>query len=115
MEWYLKVLRNYAEFEGRARRMEYWMFVLVNLGVLFVLGMLEHLVGLPSVLVSLYSLAILIPSIAVSVRRLHDTDRSGWWILIGFIPLIGTLVLLVFYCFGGDPGDNDFGPDPIRT
>ena len=115
MEWYLKVLRNYAEFEGRARRMEYWMFVLVNMGILFILGLLEYLVGLPKVLISLYSLAMLIPSIAVSVRRLHDTDRSGWWILIGFIPLIGTLVLLIFYCIGGDPDDNDFGPDPIRT
>jgi uncharacterized membrane protein YhaH (DUF805 family) len=113
MEWYVKVLRNYAEFEGRARRMEYWMFILVNLVILFMLGVLEFLFGLSGTLASLYSLAILIPGIAVSVRRLHDTDRSGWWILIGFIPLLGILVLLVFYCTGGDPGDNDFGPDPI--
>ena len=114
MDWYLKVLQNYAEFEGRAQRMEYWMFVLVNLLVLFALNVIGYLLGLDEVLGFLYSLAILIPSIAVSVRRLHDTDRSGWWILIGIIPLIGALILLVFYCLDGDVGDNYHGPDPKR-
>ena len=114
MEWYIKVLEHYVDFEGRARRMEYWMFVLINLFIILGLGLLEALIGTGGVIGSLYSLAILIPSIAVSVRRLHDTGRSGWWILIGFIPVIGTLVLLIFYCLDGEPGDNEWGPDPKR-
>jgi uncharacterized membrane protein YhaH (DUF805 family) len=115
VEWYIKVLENYAEFEGRARRMEYWMFVLINLFILIGIRMLDMLLGLDGVIGFFYGLAILIPSIAVSVRRLHDTGRSGWWILIGIIPVLGTLVLLVFYCLDGDPGDNEYGPDPIRA
>jgi uncharacterized membrane protein YhaH (DUF805 family) len=114
MEWYIKVLENYAVFEGRARRMEYWMFVLINLFIVIGAGLLDTALGLGGTIGFLYGLAIFIPSIAVSVRRLHDTGRTGWWILIGLIPLIGTLVLLVFYCLGGDPGDNEYGPDPIR-
>jgi uncharacterized membrane protein YhaH (DUF805 family) len=114
MEWYLKVLRDYAEFEGRARRMEYWMFILVNLLVLLAISLVEFLLGLGGTLSFLYSLAILIPSVAVSVRRLHDIGRSGWWILIGIIPVLGALVLLVFYCIDSDPGDNEYGADPRR-
>ena len=114
MEWYLKVLRNYAEFEGRAQRMEYWMFILFNLLVLFGIGMIEFLLGLGGILGLLYSLAVITPSIAVSVRRLHDTGRGGWWILIGVIPVLGALILLVFYCIDGEPGDNEYGADPKR-
>lgn len=114
MEWYLKVLRDFAEFEGRAHRTEYWMFVLVNLVVLFGIGLVEFMLGMGSTIGFIYSLAILIPSVAVSVRRLHDTGRSGWWILIGIIPLLGTLVLLVFYCLDGELDDNEYGADPKR-
>jgi uncharacterized membrane protein YhaH (DUF805 family) len=115
MEWYIKVLENYAVFEGRARRMEYWMFVLINLFIVVGARLLDSALGLGGAIGFLYGLAILIPSIAVSVRRLHDTGRTGWWILLGLVPVIGTLVLLVFYCLGGDPGDNEYGPDPIRA
>ena len=114
MEWYIKVLKNYVGFEGRARRMEYWMFMLVNLVIVLVIRMLENLLGIEGAIGFIYSLAILIPSIAVSIRRLHDTGRSGWWILIGFVPVIGILVLLVFYCLDGEPNDNEHGPDPKR-
>lgn len=112
MNWYLKVLKQYAVFSGRARRTEYWMFFLFNLIIVFVLGFVEALVGGPGVIGTLYSLAVLIPSIAVSVRRLHDTDRSGWWLLIALIPLIGTIVLLVFMVQDGKPGQNQYGANP---
>ncbi|WP_308637964.1 DUF805 domain-containing protein [Paenibacillus silvisoli] len=111
MDWYLKVLNNYVGFDGRARRKEYWMFVLFNILISFVLSLLARLLGM-SWLSSIYSLAVLLPSIAVSVRRLHDTGRSGWWFLINFIPIIGFIVFLVFMCLEGDPGMNRYGPNP---
>ncbi len=118
MNWYLDVLKKYAVFTGRARRKEYWMFFLFNIIVSVVLGIIDSLTGTTSLqygvglLGGLYSLAVIIPSIAVGVRRLHDTDRSGWWLLIGFIPLIGVIVLIVFFCLDSTPGDNRFGPNP---
>lgn len=112
MEWYLKVLQDYAVFDGRAQRQEYWMFILINILVIIGIGIVDTTLGLGGAVGFLYSLAVLIPSFAVSVRRLHDTDRSGWWLLIGLLPLIGPLVLLMFYCIDGDYGDNDYGPDP---
>ena len=112
MDWYLKVLQDYAVFEGRAQRQEYWMFILINILVVIALGIIESLIGLSGVVTTLYSLAVFIPSLAVSVRRLHDTERTGWWLLIGILPLLGPLVLLIFYCIDGDYGDNDYGPDP---
>lgn len=112
MNWYLEVLKKYAVFEGRARRMEYWMFVLVNLIISIVLAIIEFVLGSPGVIGWLYALAVLIPGIAVSVRRLHDTDRSGWWLLLALIPLIGAIVLLVFMLQEGGPGTNRFGPNP---
>jgi uncharacterized membrane protein YhaH (DUF805 family) len=117
MEWYLTVLRKYADFSGRARRKEYWMFFLVNLLIAIVLGMVEGILG-PfsssnhSVLANLYNLAVLIPSLAVGARRLHDTGRSGWWLLIALIPVLGVLVLLVFFAQDGDPNPNEYGPNP---
>lgn len=102
---------KYADFSGRARRSEYWNFVLFNIlgsvlatGIDLVLGM--SLVGL------IYSLVVLVPGIAVTVRRLHDTDRSGWMLLIGLIPIIGFIVLLVWFCTEGTIGRNSYGPDP---
>lgn len=110
MEWYLTVLKKYAVFSGRARRKEYWMFALFNIIASFILGMVDGVLG-TAILGIIYSLAVLIPSIAVAVRRLHDTDRSGWWLLIGFIPLIGWIVLLVFTLLDSKE-DNRFGPNP---
>jgi len=112
MDWYMAVLKKYAEFSGRARRREYWMFVLINFLIGCGLGVIGALVHGLSFLSWLYSLAVLVPSIAVSVRRLHDTGRSGWWLLIGLIPLIGFIVLIVFLATDGEPGDNEYGPNP---
>ena len=112
MNWYLGVLKKYAEFGGRAHRTEYWMFVLFNLIFTVAACIVDRILGLHYVMYGLYALAILIPGIAVTVRRLHDTDRSGWWLLIVLVPLIGAIVLLVFYVQDSQPGDNQFGPNP---
>ncbi len=112
MNWYLEVIKKYAVFDGRARRTEYWMFFLFNIIIAFGLGFIEGLVGSPGILGMLYALAVLIPGIAVSVRRLHDTNRSGWFLLIGLIPIIGTIVLIIFFAQDSDPGSNDYGENP---
>jgi len=118
MNWYLYVLKNYATFSGRARRKEYWMFFLFNVLISLGLGVLDVVAGTYSVeyetgfFSGLYSLLVLIPGIAVGVRRLHDTNRSGWWILISLIPIIGVLVLFVFMCLDSQPGTNRFGVNP---
>lgn len=118
MNWYLSVLRQYAVFKGRARRKEYWFFNLFNVIVSLTLTVVDYQTGslYPELgiglLSGIYSLAVLIPSLAVTVRRLHDTDRSGWWILIGLIPVIGAIVLLVFMLLDSKPGDNQYGPNP---
>ena len=119
MQWYLKVLRQYADFNGRARRTEFWMFVLFSAIISIVLGVLDSLLGLTFVegttsgwLGLLYSLAVLLPSLGVTARRLHDTNRSGWWMLIGLIPIIGGIVLIVFTATAGNVGANAYGPDP---
>lgn len=111
MDWYLKVLKNYVGFSGRARRTEYWMFTLFSVIISLVLMLIEYLVGLPQSLSSLYSLAVLLPSLGVSVRRLHDVGKSGWWLLLGLIPLIGAIILLVFFCQDSE-SDNNYGPNP---
>lgn len=112
MNWYLDVLKKYVEFNGRARRKEYWMFFLVNMIIVFALGVVEAVIGSGGVLGSLYSLAIFLPSLAVAVRRLHDTDRSGWWILITLVPIIGFIVFLVFMVQEGQSGQNQYGENP---
>lgn len=118
MNWYLEALKKYATFEGRAGRTEYWFFVLFNVLAVIVLAIIDGVLGTfreeagIGLLSGVYALAVLIPSIAVLVRRLHDTDRSGWWILISFVPLIGEIVLLVFALLDGTPGDNRYGPNP---
>lgn len=112
MNWYLEVLKKYAVFNGRARRKDYWMFFLFNIIIAFVLGFVEGLVGGPGVIGLLYSLSVLIPGIAVSVRRLHDTERSGWWLLIAFVPIIGAIVLLVFMVQDSKSGQNQYGANP---
>lgn len=117
MHWYFDVLRQYAVFSGRAQRAEYWMFVLFNIIIAFVLGFIDGMAGLTTesgfgILGGLYSLAVIIPSIAVAVRRLHDTGRSGLWFLIVFVPILGGLVLLVFFIMDSQPGTNEYGPNP---
>jgi uncharacterized membrane protein YhaH (DUF805 family) len=112
MNWYLNVLKQYAVFSGRARRKEYWMFFLINTIITFVLRFIEGLAGSSGIVAMLYSLAILIPGIAVSVRRLHDTDRSGWWLLIALVPIVGVIVLLVFMVQDSKPGENQYGAKP---
>jgi uncharacterized membrane protein YhaH (DUF805 family) len=118
MNWYLEVLRKYAVFEGRAQRKEYWFFVLFSVLISIGLTIIDTTTGLfdakagIGLLSGIYSLAVLIPSIAVGVRRLHDTNRSGWWLLISFIPLIGTIVLIVFLATDSKPEANQYGPNP---
>lgn len=118
MSWYLSVLKKYAVFHGRARRAEYWYFALFNLLISIVLGVLDLVIGTGGddfgfgLLGSIYSLAVLLPALGVLVRRLHDTNRSGWWALIAFVPCIGGIVLLVFTVSDGTYGENRFGPNP---
>ena len=118
MDWYLDVLKNkYATFSGRAHRKEYWMFLLINLVVTVVLALIDSLIGSASesgmgLLSSVYSIGVLIPSLALSVRRLHDIGRTGWWVLISIIPVIGAVVLLVFMLLDSEPGSNRYGANP---
>ena len=118
MDWYIQVLKKYAVFSGRARRKEYWFFVLFNILISVGLSFVDGMLGTVNVetgtgiLGGIYSLAVLIPSIAVLVRRLHDTDRSGWWALIGLIPIIGWIVLLIFVVQDSHAGQNQYGPNP---
>ncbi|MBB1645380.1 DUF805 domain-containing protein [Sphingobacterium sp. UME9] len=112
-ENFLKVVRdNYANFEGRARRKEYWMFFLANLIISAVFGILGQIASLFTYVSGLVSLALLIPGIAVTVRRLHDTNKSGWFILVALIPFIGWIYLLYLLVLEGDKGPNQYGPDP---
>ena len=112
MNWYIEVLKKYAVFTGRAHRTEYWMFFLINIIIAIAIGLIEGFVGSPGVVGMIYGLAVLLPGIAVGVRRLHDTDRSGWWLLIGLIPIIGVIVLIVFFVQDSTPGPNQFGSNP---
>lgn len=141
MEWATLPLKKYADFAGRSRRKEYWMYVLLLIVVGIVIGLIEGVLGLRGMvgpygpLSALFLLATLVPSLAVGVRRLHDTNRSGWWLLIGYGPiilslcftylgslslamilsiiaLIGFVVLLVFMVMEGTKGPNQYGPDP---
>ncbi|UXI00140.1 DUF805 domain-containing protein [Photobacterium sp. TY1-4] len=118
MHWYLYVLKNYAVFRGRARRQEYWYFFLFNLLISLTLTGVDKLIGSPAsgegagMLASIYSLAVLLPSIAVGVRRLHDIGRQGWWMLLALIPLIGTIVLVYFFVQDSQPGANEYGLNP---
>jgi uncharacterized membrane protein YhaH (DUF805 family) len=112
MEYFTAALQKYADFTGRARRKEYWMFILFYLIFNLVLALVDKLLGLGIDLFSLlYSLALLIPSISIAARRLHDTGRSGWWQLILLIPLIGIIVLIVFLTQDSQE-DNEYGTNP---
>jgi uncharacterized membrane protein YhaH (DUF805 family) len=105
-------LSSYATFSGRAARAEYWYFVLFQVLANMVANMVDyatgsHLVG------ALVDLVLILPGLAVAVRRLHDIDKSGWWLLIGFIPIIGWVLVIVWACTKGSLGPNRFGPDPL--
>jgi uncharacterized membrane protein YhaH (DUF805 family) len=118
LSWFVEALKKYAVFSGRSRRKEYWYFVLFVVIVSIVLSLIDSLSGTyhsesgTGLLSGISSLAILIPSIAVSVRRLHDIGRTGWWVLISLVPLIGWIVLLVFHVQDSTPGTNRYGPNP---
>ncbi|MCA1674673.1 MAG: DUF805 domain-containing protein [Actinobacteria bacterium] len=111
MEWYLKVLRQYADFSGRARRKEFWMFTLVSVIISLVLAIIDSQLPI-GILGIIYGLAVLLPSLAVGARRLHDIGRTGWWQLINLIPIIGAIVLIVFFATDGDHQPNAYGPNP---
>jgi uncharacterized membrane protein YhaH (DUF805 family) len=106
MNWYLEVLKKYAVFSGRARRKEFWMFVLIN----FIIGVVLSFIS--DYLSYAYSLAVFIPGLAVSVRRLHDIGKSGWWIFINLVPLIGWIWYILLAVADGQAGENQYGPNP---
>ena len=109
-------LNKYADFSGRAQRSEYWYFFLLLVIVNIVASVLDSAIfGDIPVLYLIATLALIVPSIAAGVRRLHDTNKSGWWLLLGFIPVVGAIVLIVFLCQPGTVGPNQFGPDPFQA
>ncbi|WP_462322068.1 DUF805 domain-containing protein [Halochromatium sp.] len=118
MNWYLEVLRKYAVFTGRARRKEYWYYFLINFLIITVLLLIDNLLGTldqeagMGLLSGIYALAVLIPGIAVAVRRLHDSNRTGWWVLIALIPIIGPIILIFLLIQDSTAGNNRFGPNP---
>ena len=135
MNWYVRALKKYAEFTGRAHRTEFWMFLLISFAISVVLAVLDAALGLgggssesssleggggefsfsfqTGLLQGLYSLAVFVPTLAVGARRLHDINRSGWWQLIVLIPVLGILILIFgFWIRKGDDGPNGHGPDP---
>ncbi|WP_299774887.1 DUF805 domain-containing protein [uncultured Pseudoteredinibacter sp.] len=110
MEYFMDALKRYADFSGRARRKQYWMFVLFYFIFSIVVTIVDSILG-TAFLGMIFGLAMLVPSLAIGARRLHDTGRTGWWQLIALIPLIGMIVLIVFYVQDSHP-DNDYGPNP---
>ena len=120
MNYYLKVLQNYATFSGRARRSEYWYFTLFNFLFALVAMFLDNLFGIAldklgyGPIYLIYMFAVLVPNLAVAVRRLHDVGKSGWFIAIGLIPVVGTIWMIVVLATPGMEGSNKYGPDPTE-
>ncbi|GAA2648647.1 MULTISPECIES: DUF805 domain-containing protein [Streptomyces] len=112
MNHYLDVLKKYADFSGRARRQEYWMFFLFQIAALIIVAILDAVLGTSPWLYALYALGTLLPNLAVTVRRLHDTGKSGWWIFINFVPLVGFIWLIVLLATAGQQQPNEYGQDP---
>ncbi len=110
--WKVVVLERFAQFVGRAGRAEFWWFLLANFIVSAILSLLGQASTIFAVLGAIYGLAVLIPGIAVSIRRLHDTGKSGWFLLLYLIPLVGFIILIVFFATAGNPGVNQYGPPP---
>lgn len=121
MNWYLKVLQHYGDFNGRARRTEYWMFVLFNIIFAIIAVSLDYLFGLAITnlgygpIYMIYGLIVLLPGIAVGVRRLHDIGKSGWMLLVGLIPIIGGIWIFILMVTDSEPGPNEYGPNPKET
>lgn len=127
MEWMVMPLKRYADFEGRSRRKEYWMFTLLTLIIYVVVGLLFVAAGsiddnfsspfsiILLILAAVIVLALVVPSVAVAVRRFHDQDKSGWFYLLSFVPYAGSIILLVFMCLEGTRGPNRFGADPKQS
>ena len=116
MNYYSTVLKKYAVFSGRARRAEYWYFVLFNIIVSIILSIVSSIIHDKAGIIStIYMLAVIIPSLAVGARRLHDTGKSGWWQLISLIPIIGGIWLIVLLATNGTPGSNEYGTNPKET
>lgn len=118
MNWYLKCWKQYADFSGRARRKEYWIFSLINYIIIFFLYILQ-IVMIEStlwlifpIIFFLYAVAVFLPGLAVNIRRLHDIGKSGWWYLIYLIPIIGAIWLTVLMCLDSEPGENQWGENP---
>lgn len=117
IDYYLKVLNNYVGFSGRAKRAEYWWFVLANVIVSLIAILLDKVlifIGIPPFLELVYALAVLLPSLAVAFRRLHDTGKTGWWMLLILVPIVGAIVLIVFFCQKSDAGKNKYG-EPAKA
>jgi uncharacterized membrane protein YhaH (DUF805 family) len=117
MNYYISVLKKYAVFKGRAQRAEYWYFALFNgiIGLIlyFVSAIMTGTIGtIVGSLYIIYAFLVIIPATAVAIRRLHDTGRSGWWLLITFIPIVGTIIFLVFVIQDSQPGSNKYGVNP---
>lgn len=121
MKWYLKCIQQYTDFGGRARRTEYWMFILFNALFAMAATLIDHFAGIAmeetgyGPVYGIYVLFALLPSVAVSVRRLHDVGKSGWMLLLVLIPLIGAIYLFVLSVTDGDSGENKWGPNPKET
>ena len=109
---YINMWKNYAVFSGRSGRRDYWMAQLVNIIVSFILGILSGFADFFLILVGLYSLALIVPSLSLTWRRLHDIGKSGGWFFISFVPAVGGIILLVFTCMDSQPGMNAYGPNP---
>lgn len=114
MNWYIYAIKNYFNFSGRARRKEYWMFSLISAIIALVLSVIDAVIGI-TLFTSLYSLFVLIPNLSITFRRLHDINKSAWWLLISIIPIVGAIVLLVFSVQPGTVGVNNYGDDPKNT
>ena len=115
MSWYIDAIKNYVNFKGRSRRKAYWMWTLMNLIIVTIVLVLDIVIfGLGSVfpLTLVYGLFVLLPDLAVTIRRLHDVGKSGWWYLIQLVPLVGSIWLLVLLVTDSNPGENQYGPNP---
>jgi uncharacterized membrane protein YhaH (DUF805 family) len=111
--WKLAVLQKYGQFDGRSDRAEYWWFALGNLIAVIVLSLLARASVIFVLLYFIFVLATLIPGIAAGIRRLHDTNRSGWWLLISLVPFVGGILLIVYFASAGTPGPNEYGSPPV--
>jgi uncharacterized membrane protein YhaH (DUF805 family) len=115
MHWYTDVIRRYTDFDGRADRPEFWWFALINLIIslaIWAIGIALFGYATGELLAIVYGLATLLPSLGVEIRRLHDTNKSGWWIVVALVPFVGGIILIVLFAIAGTPGPNRFGPQP---